>query len=78
MIRKLSVIACLLLAACGQKGALYLPDEARPVNVPPSTGAAATDADAGGNAQGNADADADGTDARRRRQQQATPANPAR
>jgi predicted small lipoprotein YifL len=78
MLRKLSVIACLLLAACGQKGALYLPDEARPVNVPPSTGTVATGADAGADAQGNANADADGTEAQRRRQQQATPANPAR
>jgi predicted small lipoprotein YifL len=76
MIRKLPLIACLLLAACGQKGALHLPDEAEPVTVPPSTGAAAG-ADAGGTAQGNANADAD-IDAQRRRQQQATPANPAR
>jgi predicted small lipoprotein YifL len=80
MIRKTSIIsclfACLLLAACGQKGALYLPDEARPVTVPASTGTAATGADAGADAQGNADADS--ADAQRRRQQQATPANPAR
>lgn len=78
MTRYASLLACLLLAACGQKGALYLPDEARPVTVPPATGAAATGADAAGNAQGNADADTDSADAQRRRQQQATPANPAR
>jgi predicted small lipoprotein YifL len=34
MIRATALLACLLLAACGQKGALYIPDAARPVTVP--------------------------------------------
>jgi predicted small lipoprotein YifL len=42
-IRATAIIACLLLAACGQKGALYIPDRANPVVVPataaPATGA---------------------------------------
>jgi predicted small lipoprotein YifL len=62
-----AMLACLLLAACGQKGDLYMPDTARPVVVPanpaPATGDAATDQDdddqprqqqgAAGNAAGN-------------------------
>lgn len=63
-----ALLACLLLAACGQKGALYLPDESRSTVVPvsPATGPAATPAP-----------DADPTDEqqRQRQQQQAAPAN---
>jgi len=46
MIRAAVVLACLLLAACGQKGGLYMPDEARPVVVPATPAASATPADA--------------------------------
>jgi predicted small lipoprotein YifL len=49
MIRVGAVLACLLLAACGLKGDLYMPDTARPVVVPataaPATGEAAADED---------------------------------
>jgi len=49
MIRVGALLACLLLAACGQKGDLYMPDTARPVVVPvtpaPATGEAAADDD---------------------------------
>jgi predicted small lipoprotein YifL len=34
MIRVGAVLACLLLAACGQKGDLYMPEPAQPVVVP--------------------------------------------
>jgi len=71
MKRTTALLACLLLAACGQKGALYLPDESRGTVVPvvPTTGPAATPAP-----------DADPTDEQQRQrqqqqQQQAAPAN---
>ena len=44
MTRATAVLACLLLAACGQKGNLYMPDEAREV-VPVTTSTSAQDAD---------------------------------
>jgi predicted small lipoprotein YifL len=72
MKRIAALLACLLLAACGQKGSLYLPDEARPVAVPatttPSPAPAAT-GDAGAAAAATADEE------QRRRQQQAAPGN---
>ena len=67
MIRVAALFACLLLAACGQKGNLYLPDEAKPVVVPAtpeSTPAPATDA-------------ANTTDEERQRKQQTAPGNAA-
>jgi predicted small lipoprotein YifL len=63
MIRAATVLALLLLAACGQKGALYMPDEARPVVLP------ATPAPA----QGTEEQD----EAERQRQQQEAPGNAA-
>jgi predicted small lipoprotein YifL len=67
MKRTAALLACLLLAACGQKGALYLPDENRSTVVPASPAASPATAPA---------ADADATDEQRRqRQQQAPPAN---
>jgi predicted small lipoprotein YifL len=67
MKRTAALLACLLLAACGQKGALYLPDENRSTVVPAAPAANPATAPA---------ADADATDEQRRqRQQQAPPAN---
>jgi predicted small lipoprotein YifL len=61
---RIALLAGLLLAACGQKGDLYLPDEAKAVVVPATTTAAPP----------AADQPADDADAQRRRQQQAAPA----
>ena len=60
-------LACLLLAACGQKGNLYLPNEARPVNVPAKPQASPVTAPADGTA-GQSDAQ------RKQQQQQTAPA----
>lgn len=64
MIRAAAFLACLLLAACGQRGDLYMPAEARPVVVPANPAAAEEGAseeedaegqqqDAAGNAAGD-------------------------
>lgn len=65
------LLACLLLAACGQKGNLYLPDESRPVLVPatPQASPATAPADDAGATQSD--------DERRKAAQQAAPANDA-
>jgi predicted small lipoprotein YifL len=68
MIRTTALLACLLLAACGQKGALYLPDQANPVAVPAtpvSSPAGAAPLESG----------AVSTEEERRQQQQAAPGN---
>ena len=65
MIRGAAVLACLLLAACGQKGDLYMPDVARPVVVPANPAPAA---DAGDEPDDEAD---------RQRQQQGAAGNAA-
>jgi predicted small lipoprotein YifL len=67
MIRVAVPLACLLLAACGQRGGLYMPEDSRPTAVPvtPTATPPAT-----------AD-DAATTEEQRRRQQQAAPANNA-
>jgi predicted small lipoprotein YifL len=64
MIRAAVPIACLLLAACGQRGGLYIPEESRPTAVPATPAATTGD-------------EADTTEEQRRRQQQAAPANNA-
>lgn len=68
MIRVAIPLACLLLAACGQRGGLYLPEDSRPTAVPvtPASTPPATSTD-----------DAATTEEQRRRQQQAAPANNA-
>ncbi len=68
-----ALLGCLLLAACGQKGNLYLPDESKPVIVPVQPMAspvppAATPAPANDPAAGTTD-----DEQRRRQQQQAAP-----
>jgi predicted small lipoprotein YifL len=68
MIRAVAVLACLLLAACGQKGALYLPDAAQPVVVSAPPAAAPASAD---------DPAADQDDADQTRQQQGAAGNAA-
>jgi len=40
-LRTLGLLSLLVLAACGQKGPLYLPDD-KPVVVPPASGTGAT------------------------------------
>ncbi len=70
MIRVAASLACLLLAACGQRGGLYLPDESRPTAVPVTPAVTQSPAPAGTE-------DTNTTDEQRRRQQQATPANNA-
>jgi predicted small lipoprotein YifL len=70
MIRAAALLACLLLAACGQRGGLYIPDESRPTAVPATPPAAQLPAPAGTE-------DATATEEQRRRQQQAAPANNA-
>jgi predicted small lipoprotein YifL len=69
MIRVAASLACLLLAACGQRGALYLPDESRPTAVPVPPAATQSPAPVA--------ADDESTDEQRRRQQQAAPASNA-
>jgi predicted small lipoprotein YifL len=69
MIRIAIPLACLLLAACGQRGGLYMPDDARPTVVPVTPATAQPAAPAA--------EDATTTDEQRRRQQQAAPANNA-
>ncbi len=69
MIRVAIPLACLLLAACGQRGGLYMPDEGRPTAVPVTPATAQAPAPA-------ADDEAT-TDEQRRRQQQAAPGNNA-
>ncbi len=70
MLRVIAPLACLLLAACGQKGNLYLPEEREAVAVPVQPAAspipAATPAD---------DANTDETEEQRRQRQQAAPAS---
>lgn len=68
MKRTTALLACLLLAACGQKGALYLPDESRSTVVPVSPAASPATAPTPG-------ADATDQQQRQRQQQQAAPAN---
>jgi predicted small lipoprotein YifL len=67
MIRAAALLACLLLAACGQKGDLYMPDEATPVAIPAT---ATTPASA------SAD-DKEQDEAQRQRQQQGAAGNAA-
>jgi predicted small lipoprotein YifL len=69
MIRVAASLACLLLAACGQRGALYLPDESRPTAVPVAPATAQSPAPAA--------ADDETTDEQSQRQRQAAPANNA-
>jgi predicted small lipoprotein YifL len=61
-----ALLACLLLAACGQKGALYLPDGNRSSVTPATPAASPATAPA---------SDAETDEQRRQRQQQAAPAN---
>ena len=68
MIRVAASLACLLLAACGQRGALYMPEDRRSTAVPVAPAAAQPPVPAG--ADGT-----DTTDEQRRRQQQAAPTN---
>ncbi len=70
MIRVAASLTCLLLAACGQRGGLYLPDESKATAVPATPAATQSTAPAGTD-------DADATEEQRRRQQQAAPANNA-
>jgi predicted small lipoprotein YifL len=68
--KRIALLACLLLAACGQKGALYLPDESRTTITPASPAASPAAAPAAG-------AETE-EQQRQRQQQQAAPApNPA-
>jgi predicted small lipoprotein YifL len=70
MIRTTALFACLLLAACGQRGSLYLPDQANPVAVPVTP--APSPAGAAPNDAGSA---ASEDEQRQRQQQQAAPGN---
>lgn len=58
MIRLLPILLIGLLAACGQKGALYLPPEAKPAQTP-----AATTPDAGAAQPASPDAPVNATPA---------------
>lgn len=69
MIRATTLLACLLLAACGQRGALYFPEEARATTVPVTP--AATPA-----ATGDAAETEEQQRQRQQQQQQAAPATP--
>lgn len=73
MKRATPLFACLLLAACGQKGALYIPDRANPVVVPatPAASPAATPAPAAGTNP------TDDEQRQRQQPQQAAPGNNA-
>ena len=68
--KRIALLACLLLAACGQKGALYLPDESRTTITPASPVASPAAAPATGTETEEQQ--------RQRQQQQVAPAtNPA-
>jgi len=75
MKRTAALLACLLLTACGQKGALYLPDEARP--VVPATATANPASPTASPATAPAGDAATTDEEQRRRQQQAAPGNNA-
>jgi predicted small lipoprotein YifL len=69
MFRVIAPLACLLLAACGQKGNLYLPEDREAVAVPAQPAASPVPAAA------PAGASTEETEEQRRQRQQAAPAN---